>query len=103
LILLLVCVSPTPGVAHALERRVKLAVHNQRDLYLPSQRCHTHLLQQQQAGALPVGTRLAGLRQCLHVGVGVGNGTKDPAVFRRSVSFSERYSLGNSPPSRPSR
>jgi hypothetical protein len=30
-----------------------------------------------------VGTRLAGLRQCLHVGAGVANSAEHPAVFRR--------------------
>src|SRR5262245_10034824 len=40
---LLVCVSPPPSVAHALERRVKLAVYNRGNLDLAGQRCRTHL------------------------------------------------------------
>src|SRR4029453_14562401 len=48
-LLLLVCVPPPPSVAHALERRVKLAVHKQRDLHLPSQCCPTHLSHQPRA------------------------------------------------------
>jgi hypothetical protein len=43
---LLVCVSPPPSVAHALERRVKLAVYNQGNLDLAGQRCRTHLFRE---------------------------------------------------------
>jgi hypothetical protein len=43
--LLPVCVRPPPSVAHALEHRVKLAVHNQRNLDLPGQRRCTRLFQ----------------------------------------------------------
>jgi hypothetical protein len=43
--LVLVCVPPPPSVAHALERRVKLTVHNQGNLDLPGQRRCTRLFQ----------------------------------------------------------
>jgi hypothetical protein len=39
--------SPSPSTAHVLERTsVKLAVHEERDLNLPGQRCRTGLLQE---------------------------------------------------------
>jgi hypothetical protein len=49
--------SPAPSAADVFEcTSVKFAVHKQRKMNLPGERCGTGLLQEQPTGVLPVST-----------------------------------------------